>query len=107
MANGDVLAEFDKCPNCGSDRRLLKELAQEAKEKGLVSEDFKPQPLVMATPPLRNPLKPPIIGMKYSNAIILFDVCLECGTLYAFRILRGLIEAFPASGQPVIPPGGP
>jgi hypothetical protein len=40
--NQGVLAEFKKCPACGSEKRLLKTLAQEAIDAGIVPADFKP-----------------------------------------------------------------
>lgn len=106
--NLGVLAEFEKCPTCGSKKWLLKTLAQEAIDAGSVPADFKPQPMVMMTQPMRNPTKPPIFGFRYPNAVVCLDVCLECGAVFAAKVLKAFLELgvdqqpprFPRMGNP-------
>ncbi len=87
---------IDKCPNCGSTRRIANEVLEIEKEKGkigpkVVSFLFQHQSLI--TDPAKTVLSAPII-MSF------FDVCVDCGTVYC-------IHAEVKTAMPGQTPGGP
>lgn len=111
-----IIAEFDKCPVCGSTRRFAEEVAQEQKEKGLMGEGLKFGIYQMAGPILDpSKVNQMLVGTKIPTISALVDVCLDCGTIYAVRLERGevplrAVVAQPPPGQPppgFIPPGIP
>ena len=83
---------FDKCPNCGSSKRLSKIVVNDEEKKRGMSVTSNPPPIM---PPIRG-----VIGLKGGTAETLgfgeepeFVVhecfCTECGTRYALEIYRG------------------
>lgn len=109
-----IVAEFDKCPNCGSTRRFAGEVAEEQKEKGAVGEGLK-FGLQQVGGPIMDPRKisQTLVGAKVPVVTALLDVCMDCGTIYAVRLERGevplrAVVAQPPKGQPppgMVPPG--
>jgi len=67
---------FDSCPNCGSTKRLAVECARHndmpSPEKASIQ---------MQAVPLKHPLVP-------SALVVAYDVCLDCGTMYATNIVE-------------------
>lgn len=104
-----IIAEFDKCPNCGSTRRLAGEVAEEQVEKGLMGQDLKYGLYQMAGPILDpRQVNKMLVGTKVPTVSALVDQCLDCGTIYAVRSERGevplkTVVAAPPPGQ--FPPG--
>jgi len=107
-----IIAEFDKCPVCGSTRRFAVSVAEEQREKGLMGEGLKYGIYQMAGPIL-DPRKvnQMLVGTKVPTVSVLLDVCMDCGTIYAVRLERGevplrMVVAQPPPGQPpFMPPG--
>ncbi len=95
--------EFKKCPQCGSDQRFGEQLTNEIKDKGWAREEFEfclqiyQSVVVDQTQQAKIP-----IGSKVPGLTVHTDVCMECGTIYATKIMR--IEATksitPAQIQP-------
>lgn len=110
-----IIAEYDKCPVCGSTRRFAEEVAQEQREKGLMGEGLKFGIYQMAGPILDpSKVNQMLVGTKIPTVSALVDVCLDCGCLYAVRLERGevplrAVVAQPSPGQPpgFMPPGMP
>lgn len=100
----EILATFDKCPNCGSERRLMEELVKEQREQGKIQENTKPCLQMLssiAAPP--QALIAGLVGALHPVGIAITDACMDCGTVYAVQLLRG------EAGQPARMPsaGGP
>jgi len=101
-----IIAEFDKCPNCGSTKRLAGSVAEEQKEKGLMGEGLKFGLYQMAGPIL-DPRKvnQMLVGTMIPTISALVDACLDCGIIYAVRLERGEVPLTAVVAQP--PPGPP
>jgi len=106
-----IIAEFDKCPHCGSTRKFAEEVADEQREKGLMGKGLKVGIFQMAGP-VADPSKisQMLVGTKVPIISALLDVCMDCGTLYAVRLERGeaslsAIMAQPRGQPPFMPPG--
>ena len=83
---------FDACPNCGSTRRFCQMVAQGLKLSKVASEQT---PVLLSAEHIFDSL-PPV------KAQALFDCCYDCGTPYAFVLLR-----FQAKPQLYVPGGQP
>ena len=92
MPEPGVIAEFSKCPHCGSDSRLGAVILGRAKAKGSVPPTFEWYPLQMQLPPPIDPTKPPLIGGLIPTAVILSDFCLGCGRNYVVKIVSADAE---------------
>ena len=112
MANPNrqiVLARFDKCPNCGSERRLMKELVEEMQAIGKTPKVTRPC-LQLLSSVAANPaaLAKTLVGAKIATGSAILDACMDCGTIYAVELLRGEIQqTAEIVGQPLeMPPFG-
>jgi hypothetical protein len=108
-----IIAEFDKCPACGSTRRFAESVAAEQKEKGLMGQDL-PVGVWEFAGPLFDPrmINKMLVGSKVPTIRVTIDACLDCGTIYAVRVERGevplrAVVAQPPKGQQpgFMPPG--
>jgi hypothetical protein len=83
-------ATFTKCPACGSESRLVGEIAEEMKKEGLARQDWKAfidikQGVVIDKN--RSVLMP--IGKTIdAGYVISTDVCIDCGCFFAVEIMR-------------------
>lgn len=85
----EIIATFDKCPSCGSTKRVMETLVNESREKKLIMESDAVVPCAMQMGGFAmSPRSMPIIGAKFPGAAIITDVCLDCGTVYATKIVR-------------------
>jgi hypothetical protein len=107
-----IIAEFDRCPNCGSSEKLMESIADEQRKKGLIGKDVKYGLHELGGPVLDGRMVGKLlIGSKVPEAYCLLDCCLACGTIYATRITRGELPAYsrrkPGKGLPPfqMPPG--
>ena len=75
---------WDKCPACGSPRRVADIVKEEEIPKGKWRADLPatilPQPTAMI-----DPLKIQHV-LTFTMLISMLDICADCGCLYAFRI---------------------
>ncbi len=81
--------EFKKCPVCGSNLRFGEQLTNEMKGKGWARKEFEfclqihQSAVVDQTQLAKIP-----IGSKIPGLAVHTDVCMECGTIYATKIMR-------------------
>lgn len=103
-----IIAEFDKCPNCGSTSRLAGSVAEEQTEKGLMDKGLK-YGIYEVGGPVLDPRKvnQMLVGTKVPTVTALLDVCLGCGTIYAVRLQRGEVSLKAMVAQPPPGPGQP
>jgi len=104
-----IIAEFDKCPACGSTRRWADEVAKEQIEKGVMDAGLK-YGIYQVGGPILDPRRTNkmLVGSKVPVILALLDVCLDCGALYAVRLERGEVPLRAVVAQPppgFIPPG--
>jgi hypothetical protein len=92
MSEPGVIAQFDKCPHCGSAKRLGAVILERAKAKGAVPAAFEWYPMQMQLPPPVDPLKLPLIGSMVPTAFIFSDFCLGCGRNYVVKIVEASAE---------------
>lgn len=89
---------FDKCPNCGSTRRVANEVLQKQKDEGKIAPGvnaFIARHQSLIVDPRRTWLSAPIITTFY-------DTCVDCGTLYCTH--ANLATAMPQVGKKGMPP---
>ena len=98
-----IVATFDICPNCGSARRFAWSVAREQIEKGVMGEDI-PAGVHEFAGPLVDPrrMSTMLVGTMVPMIYALIDFCLDCGTPYAVRLMRGEspLQAVQGPGQP-------
>ena len=79
--------DFDACPVCGSNKSLAKTAQQEVIERGIAKPDFHffvgSQTGAALTPRMEATLP---IGSKVPVIAVHYDVCMDCGCLYARHI---------------------
>jgi len=81
---------FDTCPNCGSRRRLADELAKDVKARGLMNKDLQSCSFLLKGIVQDMTTKAIIpIGVGVPAYIAYLDICMDCGTVYSFRIEIG------------------
>ena len=94
MTTPRVIAQFTKCPHCGSARQLAVECLQETAEK---------PPGIPAIG---------IMGMRImkvlsaEDVLAILDVCPECGTIYCKAILRQPVAMQVMPGKQPFPGNG-
>jgi len=82
---------FDKCPTCGSTRRFC----EEALKGDLTPKDMEERPLVLYSAEFT--IHPP--GKLFPvHLVALMDVCVNCGTVYAFVLLKETLRPTLSSG---------
>jgi hypothetical protein len=84
-----VIVQFDKCPWCGSKKRLGDHLLAIARQRGLVSPEFQWYPVRSQLQPPIDPLHIPLIGSSLPTAVVGMDWCLGCGRSYTVKIVEG------------------
>ena len=95
---------YDKCPYCGSKRRIVNGVLDEQKAKGLASKNLKAGMLVCQNPivdPQRVALSVPVL-------MPLIDACYDCGALYVIEVNKiiGTPQVVKPCGNTHGPPGG-
>lgn len=86
----NINQQFNQCPNCGSERRFLESLVNEVKDRGYARKewtlglDFKRGAVI---DPTREAAIP--IGAQVPGYQITTDICMDCGAVYAVRIMSG------------------
>ena len=108
----EVVAEFKKCPVCGSNRGFMKKLAKEVKKKGWMREDMAwwlqilEGVVIEMTPAMETKIP---MGSVLPAYKVCLEVCLGCGCIYAGKIMRG--EAVkglrPPTKKGILPPDFP
>ena len=96
MAEKERLIKTFKCTNCGSNRRVVREVADEEVAKGKFGEDLpvgSHQNLIAIFDPRKPCISCPVL-------MVIRDICAECGTEYVCEVRRTI-------GQPqaMMPPG--
>ncbi len=90
-------AKQDKCPNCGSKKRVFERLSEQAVELGAAPEGFTaPYRLgqrVVGTPEAQ--AQQPM-GAKVPVVNVVEDICYDCHTVYAPLVMTGTAEKAPA-----------
>ncbi|GAI94294.1 unnamed protein product, partial [marine sediment metagenome] len=86
----------DKCPECGSEERLVANFVAELKEKGVIGEDSFPQAAGVLEIPFNDTKKASLLHTTEPIRMIptlriLWDVCAnpECHTFYVRRVEVG------------------
>lgn len=85
----DFAKEFTQCPNCGSTRRFCEKLTLEARERNLARPEWTLYMDKREGPAFdlnRIILLP--VGIKVPGFLILTDICMDCGTIYAVQLRR-------------------
>ena len=93
LNGSEMMAEFSKCPNCGSENRMGKKLAEQYGEaqEGVIFGVINERTVIA------NPNKAGrIIGATVPAAMVLADVCLDCGTIFAVRCEKTEARIMPA-----------
>lgn len=106
--NQQIVAEFDRCPACGSTRRLAGSVAEEQIEKGQMGTGWK-YGLYRMGGPILDPKKVNqlLVGTRIPTVTALLDVCLDCGTVYAVRLERDETSLRAVMSQPPPQQGQP
>lgn len=88
MEKEPEVLEYEKCPVCGSDERLVASLAAKEIDRGInsaaLAHYLQTWPFV-----LRKPSLPTIIGSRSPAGNVSIDICKGCGVVRAIRIEIG------------------
>jgi hypothetical protein len=84
-----IIAEFSKCPVCGSTKRFAESIAAEQREKGLMGDDL-PAGVWEFAGPIFDPrvVTKMLVGSTVPGIQAVIDICLDCGAVYAIRLIR-------------------
>lgn len=80
---------FDQCPNCGSTQQFFQQLGQELKDRGLARSEWNmhyDSRQGVAVDQLKQNLM--LVGTSLPGFIIVTDICMDCGTVYAVELRR-------------------
>lgn len=92
--------EFPTCPACGSTNRFFESMAQELIDSGLADPNFKAALSIAKGAVVDKTREASIpIGAEVPGWLIVTDLCLDCGCIYAVHI-----EENPAKKQIVRQP---
>ena len=99
----EVVAEFHRCPACGSNQSFAMSVAAEQQEKGLIRDSLGYSLDQMGGLIIdRQMVKAENVGTPIPVIRALVDVCLNCGNVYAVRLER---EDSPLHSSSEPPPG--
>ena len=99
---------FDKCPNCGSNKRIAEIVTNEEIEKGRIEPGNKTAFMIAKTV-ITDPKTLKFIISSKEVVVLLgaFDACADCGTLYCISASKGTgtvgTQAMTPTGK--MPPG--
>lgn len=102
--------KWDKCPVCGSTRRVVETVKDEAAAKGKVGQDLKTA-LIQVQLPVIDPRK---VSSQLTATILtaFIDICQDCGAAYCIEMNRSeqpinvkVVGQLPPGHQSP-PPGG-
>lgn len=96
-----IIAEFNECPDCKVDDRLVKTICEKEIELGNLSENFAPYSSANIYAPVDATRKPLLVGGRLLAARVLRDVCIKCGKEFTTRIEMGHVTP---SADPRLPP---
>ncbi len=95
MSNGEqrveVIAEYAKCPWCGSTDRMMGRLGKEMKEQGLVDENMNVG-IVEIGGTVVDPTKQMLSASYRSGMFALQDICIGCGRQITVRIEKKMVK---------------
>ena len=94
MPKEEIVAEFKTCPVCHSERGFAQMLADEAKEKGYMRKDseFFAQVINNMVIDSDEGRIIPAGGRLITAMSACLEVCLECGNVYAKKLVRGVVQ---------------
>ncbi|MFW6125491.1 MAG: hypothetical protein ACOC58_00135 [Chloroflexota bacterium] len=102
-----IIAKFDKCPSCGSTRRLAGDVADEEREKGRMDPELR-YGLYEMGGPIVDPRKANemLVGSMVPVVRAVVDVCLDCGMVYTITLERGEVPLQAVAMKPGQRPPG-
>ena len=80
---------YDKCPCCGSKRRLVNGVLDEQKTKGFASQKMKGVLFALKSPVV----DPSRIALTIPVLLPLIDACYDCGALYVVEVNKAIGHA--------------
>ncbi|GAI09501.1 unnamed protein product, partial [marine sediment metagenome] len=94
-------AEFNECPDCKVDARLMNSIVQEEVAKGNMGKE------AVACTDVRvfcnvDPSKPQLAGGRLPGAKVYRDMCTKCGREFTSRIERGYVTLPTTPGMPPV-----
>ena len=103
---------FDKCPNCGSTNQFVGSLAKEVKKRGLIPENVSFYAEIAGGTVIDpKALQRLPIGSSFPAYQICKDVCTDCGTIYAAKLVLMVatktIQPIQRAGPGISGLGGP
>ena len=99
MAEPKIIAEFPKCPSCGSEEKVSELGCAPLKASGKIAQEVFTV-LDQKVVPIEQPL---FAGVAVQCIVTFYDVCAKCGTQ---RCTRAAIVSAPVQMQGVPNPGG-
>jgi len=92
LEHKDFPREF-KCPKCGSDWRVVQTIVDEDKVLGRLGDNISDGVLEVRQVPVTDNSKSPKVGDESTGLIFFYDMCMECGTQYCYKIEDSTIRA--------------
>lgn len=82
--------EFNKCPNCGSENKIVGNIVEEEIEAMRLKKGYE-IPLLTIQAPIFDPNNQLLLLAKREVPVVicLLDACADCGTLYVTKVARG------------------
>jgi len=94
MQKEEIVAEFNCCPVCHSERGFAQMLADEAREKGYMRKDSEFFAQVINNIVVDSAVERimPVGGGFIPAMSACLEVCLDCGNVYAKKLVRGVAQ---------------
>lgn len=83
MAENELVARFDKCPNCGSESRLIGDMVKDKKKNGKLEGMSPCLMLLQSVVGSPKDIMTGLLGSTIPVGIAILDACRDCGAIYA------------------------
>src|SRR4030042_720953 len=97
--------EFKSCPVCKSKNKFCAELGKEIKKRGLTTKGWAFCYESRSGITMDKAAPVPLVGTTLPGFIIIVDICMDCGCVYASKIerLEGMIKPEPITPAGALP----
>ena len=90
MSDEKEILNITNCPNCNSEHRLAGDLAQKEKDEGRMQPGVDNSIMIINKVVADDKwMKTMPFGSSVPSFTALLDICTDCGTVYAYKVITG------------------
>ena len=88
MSDEKEILNITNCPNCGSEHKLAGDMAQKEKDEGRMAPGVDNSIMILSKVVADDKwLKTMPFGSSVPSFTVLLDICTDCGTVYAYKVI--------------------